>query len=304
MFRIEGIPHYLHSSELYKSLQEPTHEGEDRGHFDVPDGHLKQDQSVHCELDARHLLATLRYWGVGGVSAAIAVYLMVECRDPNEGERLVAEFGREFPYLEAFSKVVGSGSALDRYRAAVSVGSIEVIEYLRDLNQRETGEDRFPKLVNVAASNLCAVAVLNNQVECLRYLVWADDSNAFNPVEGPMSALIRKKREVESLRPLATAAAAGGNIECLRFLHRRGLSWNAAECSAAAGAGKLECLQYLHGAGCPWDKDTCTAAAAGDHLPCLQYAHEHGCPLDDSGSVAAGAASLACLRYLQEHGTE
>jgi hypothetical protein len=293
MVRIEDIPHYLHSSELYKSLQESCQEGEDRGHFDVPDRNLKQDQSVRCEQDARHLLTTLRYWGVKGICDTVAMYLMSQCRDPDEGERLVAEFGRDFPYLEAVSKMVGSCSMLERFGDAVSVGSIEVIEFLRERDRIETGEDSFLKLVGMGASHLCAIAASNNQLECLKYMF-----------------RVKPKRVGELLYrhspggfELMTAAAAGG-VECLRFLHSHGLSWNAKACSAAASAGKLECLQYLHGAGCLLDKDTCTAAAAGDHLDCLQYAHEHGCPLGDICIAAARAGSLACLQYAHEHGAK
>ena len=46
----------------------------------------------------------------------------------------------------------------------------------------------------------------------------------------------------------------------------------------AADNSHLECLKYVHTKGCTWDKDACIAAARGGHLECLKYARESGCP--------------------------
>ena len=51
-------------------------------------------------------------------------------------------------------------------------------------------------------------------------------------------------------------------------------------CTAAARGGHLECLKYLHENGCPWDEETCGRAAAFGHLECLKYLYENGCPWD------------------------
>ena len=51
----------------------------------------------------------------------------------------------------------------------------------------------------------------------------------------------------------------------------------AKSCAAAAEGGQLECLKYLHENGCAWDESTCEAAAEGGHLECLKYLHENGC---------------------------
>ena len=49
-------------------------------------------------------------------------------------------------------------------------------------------------------------------------------------------------------------------------------------CTAAAAGGHLEILKYLHEKGFPWDCRTCRNAALGGHLEVLKYAHENGCP--------------------------
>jgi hypothetical protein len=97
------------------------------------------------------------------------------------------------------------------------------------------------------------------------------------------------------------AAARGGNLECLKYLHEHGCAWDKSACSAAAGRGHLECLKYLHEHGCAWDKSACSAAARGGHSECLKYLHTHGCPGNKRASeAAAGGDVMECLslKYL------
>ena len=97
------------------------------------------------------------------------------------------------------------------------------------------------------------------------------------------------------------AAARGGNLECLKYLHEHGCAWDKSACSAAAGRGHLECLKYLHEHGCAWSEWVSLAAAEGGHLECLKYLHEHGCPGNKRASeAAAGGDVMECLslKYL------
>jgi len=57
--------------------------------------------------------------------------------------------------------------------------------------------------------------------------------------------------------------------------------WDENACDAAAYGGHLECLKYLHENGCPWDKRACASAAGGGHLECMKYLRENGCPKTD-----------------------
>ena len=99
------------------------------------------------------------------------------------------------------------------------------------------------------------------------------------------------------------AAARGGNLECLKYLHEHGCAWDKSACSAAARCGHLECLKYLHEHGCPCDESACEAAASCGDLEFLKDLHEHGCPWDESAcEAAAEGGHLECLKYLHEHG--
>jgi hypothetical protein len=89
--------------------------------------------------------------------------------------------------------------------------------------------------------------------------------------------------ELVDIRQCALAAAAceaaakGGHLDALAWLHSRGCPWGVT-CYRAAQGGHLEVLQYAHEHGCPWDGSTCSGAAEGGHLEVLRYAHEQGCP--------------------------
>ena len=88
-------------------------------------------------------------------------------------------------------------------------------------------------------------------------------------------------------------AASKGHLDCLRYAHEQGCTWDKNTCYRAAENGHLDCLRYAHKNGCPWDKETCEYAALKGHLECLQYAHENGCPWDES--VCAFAAQYCHL---------
>jgi hypothetical protein len=115
--------------------------------------------------------------------------------------------------------------------------------------------------------------------------------------------------ELVDIRQCALAAAAceaaakGGHLDALVWLHSRGCPWDVYTCYLAAVGGHLEVLRYAHEHGCPWGGYTCHLAALGGHLEVLRYAHEHGCPLDImTCSGAAEGGHLEVLRYAHEHG--
>ncbi|AGO84409.1 Ankyrin repeat domain containing protein [Pandoravirus salinus] len=124
-------------------------------------------------------------------------------------------------------------------------------------------------------------------------------------------------------------AAAGAHVECLRYAHENGYSWDASTCAEAVAHGNLDCLRYalangcpcderafiaatvndrvdclrcIHEAGRPWDKGVCEEAAARGSIGCLTYAHENGCPWDEQTCAKAAGESIDCLAYAHEHG--
>ena len=65
------------------------------------------------------------------------------------------------------------------------------------------------------------------------------------------------------------AAASGGHLECLKYLHEMSLGW---KYLFGGGTWSPQCLKY---GGCPWDEMTCSVCPNG-YLECLKYARK--CP--------------------------
>ena len=83
--------------------------------------------------------------------------------------------------------------------------------------------------------------------------------------------------QVKDLTPLE--AAEQGCLDTLKRLHRRGLVIGEDfVCEAAAKGGQLEVLKWLHKVGYPWNPNTCAYAAQGGHLKILQWLRANDCP--------------------------
>jgi hypothetical protein len=98
-------------------------------------------------------------------------------------------------------------------------------------------------------------------------------------------------------------SARFGNLECLKYFHKKGCTWDSRTCAAAANGGHLDCLRYARENGCQWHIYTTTYAAKGGHLDCLRYAYENGCQRGiQTTTYAAKGGHLDCLRYAYENG--
>ena len=77
-------------------------------------------------------------------------------------------------------------------------------------------------------------------------------------------------------------AARCSCVETLRFLHARGVTWDAKDCANVAAYDKLENLRFLHEIGTPWDARTCSEAVKYKRVACLEYARAQGCPEEET----------------------
>jgi hypothetical protein len=69
---------------------------------------------------------------------------------------------------------------------------------------------------------------------------------------------------------------------------------------AAAAGGDLECLKFAHNKSEGWGFFTTVLAAYNDHVDCLQWALENGCALHPWTLRAAKAGSSSkCLKFLE-----
>ena len=113
------------------------------------------------------------------------------------------------------------------------------------------------------------------------------------------------------------AAAIGGHIECLRYLHGCGYRWDSRTTSGAAEKGQYICLRYACEHGCPSDERIAIFAATRGQFACLVYAHQHGCAMPRDilrhtadpyhrqrcgGSMIETEGVRDCIKYLVERG--
>jgi hypothetical protein len=79
-------------------------------------------------------------------------------------------------------------------------------------------------------------------------------------------------------RVTCAIAAYKGSLDCVKYLHNKGVELHYIIMSAAAENGNLECIKYLHENGCPWSEDVFVICKTYRYKDCLQYALKHGCP--------------------------
>lgn len=127
-------------------------------------------------------------------------------------------------------------------------------------------------------------------------------------------------------------AAVEGRIDCLELLRANGFSWSKGTVIAAALGGHVECLRYLHDSGCPLEKThgpdpspresifsstlfgyprddiqivhtACEAAALRGHIDCLRYLHDEAGHAMQQEVVEAAClgGSVDCLRFAHEN---
>lgn len=61
----------------------------------------------------------------------------------------------------------------------------------------------------------------------------------------------------------------------LQYLHNHHVArWDHNSCAAAAAAGQLKCLKYARENGCSWNANTTAMAARYGHFHCLDYAYD------------------------------
>ena len=104
-------------------------------------------------------------------------------------------------------------------------------------------------------------------------------------------ALLKWVREVKRCRwgfTTPVEAAMAGNLEMLKYCHDRGCDEMTAEyeaiCVAAAEGGSLECLRFLHEElHSHLNRHVCKQALKFNHMDCYQYARSRGCPDYNNG---------------------
>lgn len=137
---------------------------------------------------------------------------------------------------------------------AAGNGNIEMIKFLRMTNFAWNAGGEVPTAYNMAAKN--------GHLEVLKYLQ-----------ENGCPTDCKNKSIIDY-------AAAGGNLECVKYLVNAGFLVQKNTCNYAAFHGHLEVLKYLHEQGCTWDKEGIDLTFEGknkDWKDCLIYMYLMDC---------------------------
>ena len=129
----------------------------------------------------------------------------------------------------------------------------------------------------------CSEVALTNKLELLK---WA-----------------REEKKCEWDQVTIDRAARIGNLEMVKYCLENQCPMDEGVCAGAAAGGSLECLKYLHEeVKAPWDSHTAVLAGLSGHLHILEYLVERKYDKFNEGACrcAAKEGYLDCLRYLRE----
>ena len=153
----------------------------------------------------------------------------------------------------------------------------------------------------------------SNNVECLQYTI--EQRCAVGLSTWQAAAACKDAHNLQFLLTkfpsfvvpveLAIIACRAGRVDSLRLLYEHGCPADRTAITAAAEGGNFECLQLLHneiGFDC-WVPATMATAAGANQTKLLQKLLEMGCPGDNTVIAAAVVTSAkACLLFLLEQG--
>jgi hypothetical protein len=184
----------------------------------------------------------------------------------------------------------------DCYSAAVTQGSVDVLEWLTQEHNATFSEDSLEVAASEGHINVCIY---------LRQQGCAWDAAACTAAASceHFDAL---KWLVEQGCPLeadaCTSAARSDTLDMLKFLRLHNCPWNASTFTAAVWHENMVVLEWLFEQHCPWSVAT---LAAANSLSSVQWLHQRGCPWDASVSTAAASkCNLDILQWLYSNGCD
>ena len=310
------VPEYLHLSSFYELL-----DPDDFTELEISDDHFKPDDNIRSQHELRHLLSTVRFWGVYNVPTIVMPYVMQIQVDRKAVIALCHSFPEYSDILKNLARVKECDPKCAIALAIQSGFGISVVKYLHE-------NEGF-----VLSSDAYMEAVKANDLESLKYLhkhncpwdaqfitlaIYANNKEMLDFVCANGFGLPEDAMQI---------AARSGHVDMMKHLHKLGISypitiyqgaisltvvihlravgcnWHPSNCVHFAARNQLNCLVYAHENGCLWDAKVCAAAACYGHLRCLQYAHEQGCAWDEKTmNCAARYGHLECLKYAHKLG--
>ena len=330
--KIENIPSFLKSSNLYRSFEE----------FDdniiVPFKYFTNEISIKSKEDLSNTLEILRYWMVDTTPWAIYEYFItnsnVDYTDIIEKfyDLFIIE---EIKIILEYNEYLGGEHDLTHFVIKSKHGSINLFEYaltpqISEINKKKILCEAcfFGNLeILIYCHNLgykhvdleYILATKNGNDKCLQFLF---DNNVPYPKDSGCLDDDLFQEEFESviyhdINPYKMAAG-NGHIECLKCLvknnapKRYDLSdlYSENVLPRAISSGNIDCLKFLIENG--WPKSNILINFAIEEseltsevkLEIVKYLHSVGCEFNNSCVIAAKYGLIDCLKFAHTNGCE
>jgi hypothetical protein len=177
---------------------------------------------------------------------------------------------------------------LYHFRLAAKYGHLDILTYMHDKRFTHT--------------------TLNGYFQCIKYNRYRDTARwgIYDTVKPALNGRFHcmvDDIEYEWDEKAILYAAAGGFLDCVKFLGNNGYKLEYKVMVEAAKGGYLHIIEYVHEQGCSWNVEVMTIAARGRYFDIVRYLHEHGCPwINEVTTIAAAEGDLAMLQYAVDNG--
>lgn len=157
------------------------------------------------------------------------------------------------------------------------------------------------RVAKFAISDACETAAENGFFHCIKYIHSTHDDELYNLFDWGISIQF---------------AAEYGYLNILIYAYQHGYTFNEYDCIAAANGGHLNCLAYLHNYGLPWDSINnygrpwnsiiIEIILIRGHFDCLIFADKNGwiSDIDNLKShyleLAICGKNVECIKYLED----
>jgi hypothetical protein len=308
------LPSYLRNSLFYRSL------GQNQDPFDVPSTYFKVSSDIERSEDLRHLLQTLRFWGVEECPEDLLAYVVTH---PSPITRAhLREFAAELNYAATLDAILAQPNT-HPLAIAYRGGDLSVVKFLEGRGyecanacQKACEANHLACLKHARQGGhewivgMCEVAVERGHIECLQYAIENGCAWKVSAVTAQLESRIWTDNLALTLRMeghglcCKDSPCSERHLDCLKYAHDRGHYWGTVILIAAAECGHLSCMKYAHGVGCTWTPDVASTCARHGHLDCLEYCVENGCPLNATWALhrAAEGGHVHCVSILLKHG--
>jgi hypothetical protein len=300
------VPDYLKPSELYKY----TIENRDKDDYDntddiiieVAEKYYKPSININNLQNLFHLLHTLRFWMVNyeDLPYQHIFDFAIQNRNKTNVFPKIQELFYDMQIAYEFNLLISWPVIDDVCIYAAENGYLLLLKYLV--------ERKYP-----ISNGAIKIAAYKGHIKCIDYLAnhgisLQDHDLCISAIRGDQPECLKYLLDKGCLHDewLCNISAHYGKLECLRCLHKSGLSLQCVRITECAiSAGQYKCLVYIHeNGGCAFQEIIfkITGKEKPGHVKCLEYICKNGYILGEDDTLRmATNGHLECLIYMIEN---